>query len=358
MPPIVRHLTRALLALAAASIAPLAAARAQRTPTAALDCRPQDVRTLTAVEIGAEWQAYYPDTVRARVQSLLDAGEWTAAMGTAIDRARDLVRKAPAAQIDRYRDELAGLERDFRTLVALPPDRQDRFRADVLRAAHWTLTQNPATGAISLFPDANRIAVTDEVPSSERRALCWPAIAIAGLLTEHAAPARDRTVEILTSLAHRWDSYIDESYSQLPWELALNGLGRSRRTWEPPGHQWVLLHPSLGVEVAGLHRDDLVRVDVAVLEGLGFLKYYKGYSRRLGLTGVATFSSDRPMALGGYVHLWFPQAKVGYVDRPDTTGKHRGSILVSIDLYDLLTGVPTSLKEAKDAALALRKTRK
>ena len=113
----------------------------------------------------------------------------------------------------------------------------------------------------------------------------------------------------------------------------------------------MLLHPSIGIEVAGLRRRDLARVDAVVLEGLGYMRYYAGYSRRLGVTGVATFARDRAMALGAYAHLWFPQAKIGYVVRPDSAGREQGSLLVSVDLYGFLTGVPRTLTEAKDAAL-------
>jgi hypothetical protein len=111
------------------------------------------------------------------------------------------------------------------------------------------------------------------------------------------------------------------------------------------------MHPSVGVEVAGLQRSELVRVDVAVLEALGYMRYFGGTSRRLGVTGVATFASRRAMALGAYVHLWFPQARIGYVVWPDSAGREQRSLLFSVDLYGLLTTVPRTLTEAKDAAL-------
>jgi hypothetical protein len=57
------------------------------------------------------------------------------------------------------------------------------------------------------------------------------------------------------------------------------------------------------------------------------------------------------MGLGAYVHLWFPQAKLGYLRRPDPEPKRRQSFLISVDLYDLFTGLPGDLKAAKAAAL-------
>ncbi|HEY0969648.1 MAG TPA: hypothetical protein VGE02_01590 [Gemmatimonadales bacterium] len=337
----------------------LTASRAQaqptgpREPTVTLDCRPASVLSLTDAEIGDAWMPYHPGRMLARLRPLADAGDWRTMMDSVSLRGREALLLAPDSLLGRYRAELARTVLLFDRLLDLPPERQSRFMADSVRPTRWQLNQSPVTGDVPVFQGADAIVVTAAMESSERRALCWPAIAMNGLLTMYRAPARDATVEALHALAGRWDSYIEHSYSQLPWELLVNGLGRSPRSWEPPTAQWVLLHPSVGVEVAGLSRDELVRVDVAVLEVGGYLRYFRDYTRRVGVSGVATFATDRPMAVGAYLHLWYPQARIGYLVRPRVEGRDRGSVLVSIDLYGLLTDAPAQLKQAREAALRM-----
>lgn len=326
-----------------------------RPPTLALDCRADNVRTLTDEEIGPVWLASHPDRLFARIQPLMIAGAWGAAMDSVMLRNRATLGFADASTRARYAERLTEAHRLFGKLLKLPVDQQSRFVADSLRPTQWQLNPSPVAAMFTVFAGTLDVVVSDTMSSDKRRALCWPAISINRLLTVYRAPARDATVEALNTLAARWDDYIDNSYSQLPWELFLNGLSRSRRDWEPPRNQWILVHPSVGVEIAGLSWKNLNRVDVAVVEPLGYLRYNANYTRYVGVSGVATFASNRAAAIGGYLHLWYPQAKIGYVVRPDPDRKRRRSVLVTVDLYDFLTGVPKSVSEAKDAALALRK---
>lgn len=66
---------------------------------------------------------------------------------------------------------------------------------------------------------------------------------------------------------------------------------------------------------------------------------------------MATFAADANAGGGAYLHLWFPQARLGAVWRSDPIPNRRRSLLVSVDLYDLVTGVPNALKQAKEKAL-------
>ena len=336
------------------STAPAYAQPTPRAPTLALDCRAESVRSLTDQEIGADWLASHPDRLIARIQPLTVVNGWSAALDTVIVRSGETLRFADSTSRDRYLSEFAETRRLFNKLLDLSADAQPRFIADSLRMTRWQLSQSP-TGAFIVFAGPNQIAVRDTMSSEQRRALCWPALSVHALLINYHAPIRDSTIVALNALAARWDDYIDNSYSQLPWELFVNGLGRSRRDWEPPGHQWIVLHPSAGVELDGLSWKNLTRVDVAVVEPLGYVRYNPKKTRYYGISTVATFASDRSAAVGGYLHLWYPQAKLGYVVRSDPDRKRRQSVLVTVDVYDLLTGAPKSLTEAKDAALALRK---
>ena len=337
------------VAVVAIGVAP-AATRAQ----VGRDCVPTQVLNLTDADIGSAWLAHHPGRLFTRLQPLIDAGSWAAVMDSVVASSREaLQRSAPAEHVDRYLAELAEADRLFEKALTFSGDAQSRFFADSVRPTRWQLTQGP-TGAVPVFAGPNAISVTSAMASDQRRALCWPAIAVNRLLTQYRAGSREETVRRFEELATRWDSYVDHSFSMYPWELLLNGLTQARRGWEPPTRQWILFHPSVGIEVAGLRRRQLNRVDAMVFEGLGFLKYNEDYTRYVGVSGVATFASDRSMALGGYVHLWFPQAKLGYVVRPDSVGKRERSVLLSMDLYKFLTGVPRTLQEAKEQALKRR----
>lgn len=340
-------------ALAAAALALLpGAAGAQRSPTVSRDCRPNDVASLTDAEIGETWMPYHPGRLLARLQPLITAGRWGAAMDSVVVRGSEAVVRAPAVR-EAYLSRLEETRRRFAALLALPAGQRPAFLASAVRPTQWQPSQNAATGNVTVFAGSpGEVVLRAETPSDERRAVCWPALAVHQLLASYDAPGRDETVRALEELAARWERYVDDSYSQLPWELAVNSLSRSRRDWEPPRRQWVLLHPSVGVEVAGLRRNELQRVDVAVLEGAGLLFYNGDYTRYVGISGVGTFARDRAPALGGYLHLWFPQAKLGYLRRPHPDPSRRSSLLVSIDLYDVIAGVPRGLREARDAALA------
>ena len=348
-----RWLLAAAIVVAPGSV--LHAQPAARPATLALDCRARDVATLTDAEIGTAWLAAHPHRLIARLEPLLGAGAWSAALDSVLVRAREKLATVDDSTRDRYAAQLVEAEEAFDRLLQRPNHEQPRFMADIVRPVRWQINQSAATGAFVIPVGGGPINVTSNLSSDQRRALCWPAISISRLMTIYEAGLRDSTVEALNRLAADWEEYVDNSYSQLPWELFVNGLSRSRRKWEPPRHQWILVHPSVGVELAGISAKNLARVDVAVVEALGYLRYYSNYTRYLGVSGVATFASDRPVAVGGYLHLWWPQAKVGYVVRPDPNRDRRQSLLVTVDLYDLLTGVPKSLREARDAALGNRK---
>jgi hypothetical protein len=327
---------------------------ATRPATLALDCRARDVATLTDAEIGPAWLAAHPHRLIARLEPLVGAGAWSAALDSVLVRAREHLGILDDSARAGYVAQLVETERAFEQLLQRSADEQPGFMAATVRPVRWQINQSPTTGAFIIFAGPGQLEVTNAMSSDQRRAVCWPAIGISRLMTIYEAGLRDATVEALNRLAASWEEYVDNSYSQLPWELLVNGLSRSRRKWEPPNYQWILVHPSVGVELAGVSAKNLARVDVAVVEGLGYLRYFSNYTRYVGVSGVATFASDRAVAVGGYLHVWWPQAKIGYVVRPDPNRNRRQSLLVTVDLYDLLTGVPKSLREARNAALGNR----
>ena len=178
------------------------------------------------------------------------------------------------------------------------------------------------------------------------------------MLTAYGAPARAAATKSLNASVKRWDNYGSKGYSQFPWELALNSAGYSASSYDPPRTQKVLLHPALGLELAGPKVEsfgnlaDLRSNDVVTLEPLGYLIYNDSRSFYYGASAIVTLGGDRRIGGGGMLHLG-QAIKAGYVWRGrDETGKRGQSVIVSADLLQFLTDTPKKLKEWKGKALA------
>lgn len=343
--------------LASWSAAALLASPAWAQPAlpAAPACEPARVFAMTPAEIASgPLGVHHPRLLLDSLAPALGRGAWAEAMAAAIGNAGAALAAGgvPSADAARVTRALREVDDQFTILLDLPYAEQGRQMALAVRPARFQLDEG-ADGSVTLLADTTgEIVVGRDRPLAERRALCWPAMTLHQLLTVHGARRRAETVQRLDALAARWDSYVRNSYSQLPWELAVNGWGRPRTSLEPPRRQLVLFHPSVGVEANGTVLRELRRVDVAVLEALGLIFHYNDdYSRYLGLSAVATFAADRDVAVGAYAHLWFPQAKLGWLRRSDPDARRRSSVLVSVDVYDLLSGVPDRIRAARERAL-------
>ncbi|MER3425356.1 MAG: hypothetical protein C4293_21090, partial [Nitrospiraceae bacterium] len=81
------------------------------------------------------------------------------------------------------------------------------------------------------------------------------------LLTDFKSPALRSTLKAIRDAAKRWELFIRDGRSQYPWEAAFNGWG--------PNHQWVLLHPALGVEVSTNAIKDLRAKESLAIDVIG-----------------------------------------------------------------------------------------
>jgi hypothetical protein len=344
--------------LAVAFAGTLLASTAARADAPEASCEAGRVMQMSDadIETAGRLARYHPRAMIARVAPLLGRGAYAEALAAVVVDARAaLVAGAiPIADADRYRSRLRTSDSAFAIAATLPRSAQARYVADVVKPADFFLSQD-ANGNYPIFAGTDfQIVVTAAMTTEQQRALCWPTLAVERLLTLFGETNRAASVDALETLAMRWEKYVENSYSQLPWELALNGLIRGRSGYEPPKSQLVLLHPSVGVEANGSVLKELRRVDVAVLEPIGYLRYNGDYTRYFGVSSALTFASNRNVAIGGYVHLWFPQAKIGYVVRSEQDRRRRSSALVSMDLYDFLSGVPDQLRSARESAFARR----
>ena len=340
---------RTVIMLVAISIAVRAGAQ---QPTSR-NCDPGIVRGYTAADVGQGWARYLPDSLIAAHAALIAKGDFPAVARALASDARVMgslggVAPAEANSMARRFEELATA---LSALALADEQAQPSVLAQTVKASDFQLNQVGPN--FPLFPGTPlQITVTPAMSQSAQRALCWPVIATDIVLTEIGAPWRARTVEKLTALAKRWDTFIVDGYSQFPWELALNGALRSSTDYEPPSRQFILLHPSLSAEVHGAALDQLSPINVLSIEALGAVFYNGEHSRYAGASIVTTTASGVNASAGIYLHLWFPQMTAGYVWRKDQAGKPAGATVLSLDLYKFVSKSASDVKSVRDEALA------
>lgn len=209
-----------------------------------------------------------------------------------------------------------------------------------------------------LFPETQSPIALASLSPGSRTVVCWTAIAVRRILTAFGELARGNAAASLRESVRRWDNYGSKGYSQLPWELALNSWRYSSRSYDPPQKQWIFLHPALGLELLGgnvTELSDLTRLqttEVITLEVLGLLGYDKPRSYYGGGSLLVTLADERSVGAGVMLHL-SPTIKAGYVYRArDAAGSLGQSVILSADLYQLLSKTPAKLLEWKQKGLA------
>jgi hypothetical protein len=222
------------------------------------------------------------------------------------------------------------------------------------------LTFRPAPATYTLFSGTRltQTQVTDAMPEETRRSVCWLAFAASDVVKYARVRALTDVATALGRLDTRWDNFMNRGYSMLPHEVLINGW-MPRRQLEPPRAQLVVLHPSAGTQVvASTLRTlrDAHREDVLTLEPAGLVTYGPQHAWYAGASWLVTFPSTSRMGNGVMLHF----SKVGhlaYVWRPrEADGKRRNGLLVSIDLYQHLTGAAERWKKLKATAITACET--
>ena len=355
-----RRSFESVLAIAwCALAAPLAAQRAG-SPLAR-ECAYQQLLQPADSTIPAEWLGFYPTAQFAALQPQATAGEWIAALD-AVERALNGAAAQGGAatrpEVTRLRERIEQTRRRVQVLLAAGDSAAYQARlVEVVRFVGpgvfaTELRTNPATGerTVTLFRgDPDAISIADSTPDAVRRTVCWSAAATRWLMDRYTGPMREHAVAFIAAKRDLWTRYYERGYSQLPWELLLNSrLLADDQRLDPPTVQWVLLHPSVGAEVAVGKWRDLRRQETITLELLGWLKYRDGYRRYRGISGVVTFTEGQGLGVGPFVHF-SRAAKAGYVFRTrrpaDGTRREHG-VLLSVDLYRYLDDNRTQVEQA------------
>ncbi len=164
-----------------------------------------------------------------------------------------------------------------------------------------------------------------------------------------SSPLVDADVKVISTGYAAWSNYLQDGYSQFPWELAANSLIDSwhgpNHLSEPPNWQLVLLHPELGVSMRATREYSEVKPEVVVLvQALGFVNYPSESNNWFwGLSTTGTFNDSYGFGIGGTLLLggkslssFLPPISVGIqfydVDKDTHFDYDKPSITLGLDL--------------------------
>ncbi len=144
-----------------------------------------------------------------------------------------------------------------------------------------------------------------ELPLPEKWMREWRLLenALTDLLDKQITLVRAENVRTLELAVENWEKYLDRGYSMYPWESLLNGYVLRLPQQGPPDRQWILLHPTLGIEASAHALDDVRIKESAVIEIAGHLWYTDDYSSYYGISATTSLREDIDPSLGVLLHL-------------------------------------------------------
>lgn len=335
---------RGILALAALlSLGPAAAhAQLPHAPSCA------------ASEIGPdslEHPADHPARLVPVLASRIATDGYRAVVDSLVARYRDFdaAESVPPDAASRFAAELDSTREEF-ARVAASADPASALRTSAGVSANRFLPVRGASAGFRLFLRDRDLAIdTGTLGEPGRSAICGRALVMYGVLNLYAQPGMRLVADELQRKVRRWRNYHGSMPTQYPWELGLNGFATSRAPLEPPRSQWLLLHPSAAVEIAGSRLDALDRHEVAAMEWVGRAWSNADLSHSYGLSLLSTFGSDVPGSIG-LMARYGRSLTVGVVTRR-VEGRAQYGGLMSVDLYRLVTGGgPDEVRNAIQAA--------
>lgn len=328
-----------------------------QVPFSLQDCVYDEVAKIDLDDLDARWRDLHPDSVYARLEPFMNRGEW-GDVGAALAQAFRLSTTVPAghtrealqAQLDALAAELQVAENEPAYLAVAKGPVLNRFDIDI----------DPLSDDVTLLPETPYEVDLNALDGAERRDVCWRAMAARRVLVRYGEPGRERAISSLNRMITLWDRYNENSYSQYPWELWINDLASGPLSVEtledlaPPRTQIVFLHPGVALEAAGFDEglDELRRLDVLMFEPVGILRYNDTRTSYLGASILVTVPADAGPGIGGLIHFG-DRVQVGFVYRDaDDTGRGSGLVL-SVDVFKLLSGVPSALEQRTEELPAL-----
>lgn len=172
-------------------------------------------------------------------------------------------------------------------------------------------------------------------------------LAMDQLIAAYRLPLIEVNEAFLSGRDREWQTYLNESPVQYPWELAVNGWRYQRTTDDldkfprAPENQWILFHPSPGAESVDTPGGGRTTAAAIVVEVIGYQRWRWQAGERRNRWGVSAIVSlvdidgMDTMGFGAMVHTPIPHASLGVVWRDGDAGSETG-ILLSVDLAKMI----------------------
>lgn len=204
-------------------------------------------------------------------------------------------------------------------------------------------------GSYVLFsgtPDS--IIVDTAMPLAARQAVCYTALEAQDVITNFRLPARKALLAKLQQRVDRWNNFHDHGYSQFVLELVANSwFGFPREPLEPPANQWILLHPSVSVEVPTPFKLGVDGKDAMVMEWLGVVHYFADEKNFTGLALASVFGQGEKLGIGIVAH-YGSLGHVGWMYRPASAAANssRNTLVIAADLLKAVNAMPGAWSDA------------
>jgi len=131
--------------------------------------------------------------------------------------------------------------------------------------------------------------------------------ALTNLVTEQIREVSAANKASLQLALRRWENVLDKGYSQMPWESLFNGWllpPDGPPNFGPPDHQWILLHPTIGIQFSADQIDETRVKETLNVEVLGHV-WYTGNELDdfWGVSATLSFREDLDPGIGALVHI-------------------------------------------------------
>ena len=184
-----------------------------------------------------------------------------------------------------------------------------------------------------------------------------PLLALSKAMAAYKQPLMIEGAAHLRRLANTWTWIITDGFGQYPWERAFNDLVHrdTLSIYRLPKIEWVLVHPSVGMEVRDFDGWKDVRAQTALfVEPAGFIRYrfnVDDESRSYwGASVLVVITDDTTPAVGGLVRYnTFALGVVRHL-KPDSLNERKWAVVATVELLERTQAARKKLRDAQARA--------
>lgn len=113
---------------------------------------------------------------------------------------------------------------------------------------------------------------------------------VSKVLSEKWKPYRDSIYQSITNSYLLWSTFITQGFFQYPWESLVNGWYYKPTIQSPPRSQWILIHPSLGIQFQNIIQNPIK--EVLSIDLIGKVYYSKNFTNHYQIALASYFRND------------------------------------------------------------------